>query len=257
MSPRFNSPFVILVIGLAAFAASFALPTLTGTSLSLATDIEFLVVLVVAAVAGFRALRLRNALFVRVYRDQALGVAIAALATGFTGLINLGNQGSAPTTGNALVDFLFGGPLFVGLVFLGLFYMVDSTSRAARLSDPLLRDTLHWRRIRKVLWGLDVLFVLLTYPTGFFFIIFTFLFPLVAGALMFPVLARRTGDPTLKRNLGWLGVFFVFFFLSAFSFYGNLVVSGVFLIVAGTSLFGSVRSLAPVNKIEPLKPAAV
>jgi len=219
---------------------------------SLAIVLELLAVLFLAALAGYWALSLRRALFVRTYRNQALAVVMAAVATGFIGLANLSPGSPAAgsqTGGGTLVDFLVGGPLFLSLVFLGLFYMVDSTSRAGRLSDPLLRDTLHWSKVRNVLWGLDIAFVVLTVPTGIFLVIFTFFFPIVSGALLFPLLARRSGDPTLRRHLGWLGVFFIFFFLSAFLFFDSLPLSGAFLVVAGICLYGSARSLAPLNRL--------
>lgn len=222
--------------------------------------IEFVAVLLLAGYAGYWALSLRRALFVRTYRNQALAIVMAVVATVFIDFVNLAPGSPAPGSQVGIVtleQFLIGGPLFLGLVFLGLFYVVDTTARAGRLSDPLLRDTLHWSQVRKVLWMFSVACVVLTFPisallnTNVFLIIFTFFLPLVSGALMFPILARRSGDPTLRRHLGWLGAFFVFFFLSAFFFNGTLVLSGAFLVVAGFSLLRSGRSLAPLNRISP------
>jgi len=157
-------------------------------------------------------------------------------------------------SGNPTGLFYFIDPLLVAAIYSAFFYMVDVTARAAKFSDPLLRDSLHWSQARKVLWGLNILCIVLTFATGIFFLLFTFFLPIVAGALLFPVLAKRTGDMILRRHMAWLGAFFALFFLSVF-FYPNvatdteLVFDGIPLVIGALFLVMSASSLAPLNRV--------
>jgi hypothetical protein len=208
--------------------------------------VELFVVFVLSVYTAYWALRIRHVLYSRVYREQALAVSVACLATGFLVVANDGGQQSSSPG--------FWGPVISVLVFYGLFFYVDATAKAARYSDPLLRDSLHWSKVRKVLWGFNLIFVALFILTGLFFpfIILVVLLPFVTGSIVIPVVARRTRDLTLRRHLAWLAIFFAFSFVSVFFFIGGGIYSNIPLIVAAVALYLSARSLAPVNSIEPL-----
>jgi len=217
---------------------------------------EIAIIVALAVYGGYRALTIRHALYSRAYRNQALAAAVAFLALAFLAFTNLAPGSYA--SGNPTGLFYYIGPIFVAAIYSAFFYMVDVTARAGRFSDPLLRDTLHWSQARKVLWALNILCIVLTFVTGIFLLLFTFFLPIVSGALLFPVLARRTGDMTLRRHMRWLGGFFVLFFLSVF-FYPNvatdaeLVIDGLPLVMGALFLTISARSLAPLNRISAIE----
>ena len=217
---------------------------------------EIALIVALAVYGGYRALTIRHALYSKSYRNQALAAAVAFLALAFLAFGNLtpGSYASGNPTGLSY----YIGPILVAAIYSAFFYMVDITARAGRFSDPLLRDTLHWSQARKVLWALNILCIVLTFATGIFLLLFTFFLPIVTGALLFPVLARRTGDITLRRHMTWLGGFFVLFFLSVF-FYPNvatdseLVIDGLPLVIGAIFLTISARSLAPLNRISAIE----
>ena len=217
---------------------------------------EFLVVAFLAARAGYLALTVRRALFVRLYRNQGLSISVAALATGILTLVGLvtspaSNQ-TSPSSGPGQVL----GPLLLFGLYLALFYTVDTFARVARYSDPLLRDTLHWSKVRGIVWALDFIAVAYVVTLGIVtgqetaVFIFPITIPLVSGVLLFSVNARRTRDPALRRHLAWLGPFFLLSFVGFFLAFGSVQLSGLIWIVAAFCLYKSARSLAPLNLIE-------
>jgi len=220
---------------------------------------EIVLIIALAVYGGYRALGIRHALFSRTYRNQALAAAVASLALAFLALTNL-TPGSYSNSGSPTGFLAIIGPIFLTVTYSALFYMVDITARAGRFSDPLLRDTLHWSQVRKVLWALNILCIVLTFVTRIFLLLFTFLLPIVAGALLFPVLAKRTGDIVLRRHLAWLGAFFALFFLSVL-FYPSvatdteLVFDGIPLAIGALFLTMSARSLAPLSRISATETA--
>ncbi len=216
---------------------------------------SFAVVIFIIFVLGYAsywALEIRRSLSVRLYRNQALGLVLVAIATGLYTVVQL----IAQTPGFA--TFI----IVVIVVPLLLFYRVDTSMRAARRSDPLLRDTFHWTGlVRKVFWGVivaDIPFV----TASFLFLnlsgpqyIIIYLLAIFSGAVFLPIAARRSMDPLLRKQLGWFGVFFVCFlgaFIFGFSFAAPLatVLSALIaLTIASYTLYKSARSLAPLNRL--------
>ncbi len=130
-----------------------------GSSLPLGADFLALFTVLFSALftySAYRAIVVRRALFVRLYRNQALwvgsyGVYWALIFLGLGSLEVLYDENPSFVTGTNLPAYLLFAGLYIGLV-LG-FLWIDATMMVARRSDPLLRDTLRWTRMRLVLWG--------------------------------------------------------------------------------------------------------
>lgn len=202
------------------------------------------------------AFEIRHALFVRLYRNQALGVALLAVA------LILGIYGGiAPGLPlPSIVESVADAADF--LSYLLIFYWIDISLRAARRSDPLLRDTLHWGQVRKALWPvyLGILAILVVWTALNLGETLLYLAPslivIISGLLYLPAAARRSKDPVLRRHFTWFGLFFIGFFLASFGELGNfpfdvggdlLTISG--LLISSYFLYRSARSLVPLNKI--------
>jgi hypothetical protein len=207
--------------------------------------------------ALYWALAVRHALFIRLYRNQALGVGLVALAV----LLSVyGPFPSALFPYPSSTDNLFGF-IIIFFAILLIFFWIDSSIRAARRSDPLLRDILHWSKVRKVLWPLDIgivailaVWIVLNLGNLLLFLV-PYLIDIAAGALFIPIAAKRSKDPVLRKHFIWFGVFFlslVPLFFGEVNFPNDvvsdlLVFGGLFL--GGYALYRSARSLVPLNQI--------
>ncbi len=212
---------------------------------------------------SYWAFTIRKALVARVYRVQALWVGVIGVY--FAGLLYAAEfiqvaglaAGNFDQLGAALVIFFF--LLFVGFVLV--FAWVDATVRVARKSDPLARDTLHWSRLRFVLWVpiapllIAVPSVLYeTYPVlgalGLLLILVLSAF-LIPGATALLLSGRRSKDPTLRKHLKWFGLFVA----SGYSVgVGELLFVGFLffaLFVPPYFLYRSARSLAQFSRLPP------
>jgi hypothetical protein len=194
---------------------------------------------------AYWAFDIRRALAVRLYRNQALGIALVSVGFFVFGIVV-----------STLVTY--------DLALLIIFYWLDSSVLAARRSDPLLRDTLHWTRLRIVVWalvliglGVSTAFVLIngdiTYiPSDVVGMNLAtlpdFAVPLVALVLL-PLVARRSKDHALRRHISWFGVFAVLQFAAIL---GATVLGGASYFVGfafgGYCLFRSARALVPLNR---------
>jgi len=218
------------------------------------------------AYVAYWAFEIRRALAVRLYRTQALGVGLLAVSLPLAQIYYTGST-------------LYGWPpelSFVTVLFftLSLLYWTNISVRAERQSDPLLRDTLGWSRLRFLVLAIvlvtavydsgNIVYNLLNgyavsgTPTGFLAITFGIpaLVPLVAAAVMLPAIGLRTKDPTLRKHLLWFGLFAAFLFVfvevlsSAFANPLDLILvqdSGI--ILGGYCLYRSARALVPLNRI--------
>jgi hypothetical protein len=227
--------------------------------------------------ASYESLSIRRALAVRLYRNQSLGIGLMALSWVLLFAVQF-----------SIVHFLppnspgpFGTPIdfpFDRFTWLVLFYWVDTSIRAARRSDPLLRDTLRWSQVRIVVWvlllgsivvnslvvgyqvvvtGLSI-FAQVDLPLPFLSNLpfLTFVVPAISGAVYLPLTVFRSRDPTLRRHLAWFGIFVLLLLGILFSFnlprlsreIENLVASDS-IIVGGYFLYRSARSLAPLHRI--------
>lgn len=222
------------------------------------------------------ALNLRRLLSAQVYRNQALGAGLIALgwaafnASTFlvSGPADLNNVGIA---GNVSISLL----LFSLLL---TFYWIDSSILAARKSDPLYRNSLHWREVRLALWpivaGACVAFevILLTdlslflTPSGGVTPLFVALLAIAIlgvfgpGLVMLPVVGRRSRDQVMRRNLEWFGLFaatlvvaFPLTLLSSVTV--SYVIMTVAFVIGSYCVYRGAKSLAPINRLPEPSPA--
>jgi len=234
---------------------------------------------IIAAISynAYWAFRIRRALAVRLYRNQALGIGLVALfgESEFV-IIALAYAYDLQAFFTFKLTPLTEALIISAVAFeLVLFYWIDASILAARKSDPLLRDTFGWRRLRAPFWVLIFasIAVAVALPISAFHGNFsfpgilsaysTFLAIMFAGALVLPVAASRSGDMTLRRNLLWFAFFVGGVFLSGVPsivlstnvngvLQANAVsLSLVYLIslAAAFSLYRSVKSLVPLNRL--------
>ena len=238
------------------------------SSLDIAMLVAPIIILVEYAYAAFWALNIRRALAVRLYRNQALGIALVAVS--LASAVFIGLEIPAP-------DGLFVVPIFSA--FLVMFYWIDTSILAARRSDPLLRDTLHWSQLRILVWALNI------GPIIIFSVVFLYFFllnvtpqsvldpsfaligsiivytPLLAtsisGAIFLPISAHRSKNMSLSKHLKWFGIFMVVLALG-FTIVAPLIANdpllstvgfSVAVFIGGYCLYRSARSLAPLNRL--------
>ncbi len=145
--------------------------------------------------ASYWAFLVWRASIVGLYRRQALAVCLVAASVAVTSIgFALTGGGGTP-----VVSFVS------DLALLFLFYWIDASLLAARRSDPLLRDTYQWSRLRLVLWPVSIaVFVLSPLVRG---AMSGSLVTLGISALVLSLAARRTPDMTLRSHLKWFGLF--------------------------------------------------
>jgi hypothetical protein len=204
------------------------------------------VVFLVLVYPAVWAFIIRRALAVRVYRNQALAIGLFPLA------------------------FLFGlatGVLGLSVFVLFAFYLIDSSALAGRRSDPLLRDTLHWSRLRTPLWALLLAITLVQVADllsrgtvltnrepndiiGNIGFLATVLLIAVSVAEV-SLVAFRSRDPALRKNLGWFGVALIATLLSPLlaANVPYMLGAAVGFVLLGYFLYKSVRSLVPINPL--------
>jgi len=219
------------------------------------------------------ALDLRRLLSAPLYRNQALGAGLVSTAFASLNCAIYGGQNTS-LVGNLQL-------IVIGYTFLITFYWVDSSVLAARKTDPLYRDTLHWRKVRLAVW--PVIFVTalalpglsIVYPSSllqgegvtWLFVILVFT-PIIgafgSGLILLPIAGRRSRDEALRKNLEWFGLFGASFILFAIL---NILSPGesepggglaffflVLAFVAGSyCLYRSTKSLAPLNRLPSKK----
>jgi hypothetical protein len=219
---------------------------------------EILAVVFTVAIYGygtFWAFRIRRALAVRIYRNQALGIGLVAL-----GWILI-------LFDNLLVTAYI--PFFIINISVDivLFYFVDASVLAGRRYDPLLRDTLRWSKLRIVLWILNfavaaIVISLVTYyqiTTGnepqFMQVYGGYLLVYViqpVSLIALAITALRSRDKLLRVQVAWFGAFLAAVLLIVDVSRVANSDAGVFigLWLGGYCLFRSARSLVPLNKLE-------
>lgn len=199
------------------------------------------------------------------YRNRALWVGAVgtffALLVLSTVLIN-----TFASTNRFLILFQFGLTNFGAILVFG---WIDSNVRVARRSDPLRRNTLHWTKLRILIWvilsialvgGLVSAFVSDSSPAslGGAFLESPFTPAAVFGIVALAVSHRRINDVTLKRHIKWL-VFFVLILLFATRLleYSSSLLSTVgfiaILLLACSAyfLYIAARSLSQLDHLKP------
>jgi hypothetical protein len=241
---------------------------LSNNIIALIPDVLALLSLGIFAYAAYWAFNIRRAQTVRIYRNQALGMGFVSLAWilvffNYVVVFHSGLYG------------LF--VLFDSLIIMMAFYWVDASVLAARRSDPLLRDTLHWQKLRVYLWGLLVASAaVVVFLTAYYEYVIgvepQFMLNLPLGLttgvvslpsqevvypsiIALPIAAYRSRDVFFRRSLAWFAAFIVMIeivgsFGTSSSFLPTLGVFGS-LTIAAYCIYRSVKSLVPLNRISP------
>jgi hypothetical protein len=222
--------------------------------------------LLVLLYGAYWAFEIRRALSVRLYRNQALGIGILTVSVGLAQFYFTGST-------------FYGWPpelSFVSILFfaLSLLYWTNTSVRAARQSDPLLRDTFSWSRLRLLLLTLVIVAVVYDsaailynffngHPitgnaTGFLAITFEIpvIVPIVAAAIILPVISLRTKDMVLRKHILWFGMFavFLFVFIEVISSaltdpLESILIQDIGLLLGGYCIYRSARFLVPLNRL--------
>jgi hypothetical protein len=209
---------------------------------------------------AYSAVAIGRALSDRVYRRQAIGLASVTM---LLILLDVFSTIYPPGSNDSQLFFVLGFSLFYA-VFIGTYYWIDASIRAARVTDPLNRDTWHWSKLRLAFWGYDIgaffffLIAGLLFGVAFsngppIFVVFLLgpLFIMVfSGVVALPVAAHRSKDRILKKNLDWFGVYVIV--VLSFEFLWSSFVNATNLealiveVVGGYFLYRSAKSLAPL-----------
>jgi len=240
------------------------------------------IVILACAYAAFWAFNIRRNLKVNLYRHQALGIGLVAICAGYFTFILGGASIYSPVSFSEYPLDNIGFYSFLACL-APLLYWTDSSLLAARDSDPLQRDVLHWGRVRFVLLGS----VLICLGAGGAYTVYELVFlsqqtalagtsvylvgvpsilnniaflvplvvPLAVGPILLPVAVRRTKDLTLRRHLKWFGLGAAFLMLGALAYVlltallGNsllLLIASVLYTAAAYCLYRSAKAVIPI-----------
>jgi hypothetical protein len=180
-------------------------------------DAIFLVIAVlITALASYRAFQVRRAIPGQIYRSRALWTGMVALLiipygifiiTGELGVI-AGNPNPFSGPPNLVVGVTFAVLSVVDSIII--FFWLDSTIGVAYELDFFHRDTLHWRRFRKLTWALLVIGAFgggLATNTSQYLIADVFLgIPVSYAAITLAKGVTRIYDETMKRYMKWVGL---------------------------------------------------
>jgi hypothetical protein len=240
-------------------------------SLALLPPITQIIAIGLFLYTAYWAFTIRRVIAPPLLRKQALWVGIVGAY--FAGTFSYSGLFGVYNTTNALVNFLGSFLFFLG--FIMIFAWVDATVRVARKSDPRLRDTLHWKRLRAFIWA-GLIVVPIT--------VFGLAVPLLAtnqspgGLELLPALltivaimlssgpalllsGSRSKDATLRKHLKWFGLFVFLLFaavITGFSLYlvraqvipiAGFVVGYAPFVAAAYCLYRSARSLVPIGHL--------
>ena len=221
--------------------------------------------------AAYWAIRVWKALAIRVYRKAAFGVALIATLLALTEVVN--TVSAYLVYGSPFEAIGQGGYGIFFLLLAALFYYVDASVLASRRSDPRVRNTLHWSKLRILLWigtlpaavlvvVANVIMLVTTGPNisgpppaSLAIILFSGLFiPPISGAIVLPIASRRTADQSLRKQLKWFALFAASIFVFNL-FLTNSVPSqplALLLNYLGSALgayclYRSVSALAPIR----------
>ena len=224
---------------------------------------------IVVAIFGYSAywaFALRRVLMQHLYRRQASWVGWMAI---YFVVISTFLTLALSFNVNLLPINILGG-LLISSGFIVLFFWIDSTIRVARRSDPLYRDSGRWSKLR-YLWGIATIGGAIGALVDSIFSGFTTVAPF-SGALLFGAItlllsAKRSGDPTLRMHLKWMGLCIFILWL------GNQIIGPLFNIITDAylvetialalvglsaySLYRSARSLAPIGRLSRIEAAGL
>jgi hypothetical protein len=237
------------------------------SSLTLTLDvITSIVFILIFGYAAYWAYRIRNALFVRLYRNQALGIFLIAFA--YTSIFVFFPAFALTSA----LPFFLAWQISILAGNLTLFYVIDSSILVARRSDPLLRNTFNWRKARVPIWTIYIVLEILVQIGIFNGVFYNINLPEVAGLIILPaplvllvvvggiflpVSAKRSKDPTIRRQLEWFGLFVLLSYTGLIitdlipggPSFQTVFIGDPFFIASGYFIYRSARSLVPLNKI--------
>ena len=221
------------------------------------------------AYAAYWAFDIRRALVGRIYRSQILWLGAVSIVL-FLAIV------PTPTTNNVTTIILSNLPVIA--LALVLFAFVDSTVPVARRSDPQLRNILHWGRVRVGAW--TALFLVeifgaygeVTSSNTGSSVVLGLLLLTVIGAPPMLIGARRSSSPNLRGTLKWFGLGLLSSLglplvtiaevlagvpstVGPFS-YAQIPYNAVAMLF-GYSIYRSVRSLAPINRLQAVEPETI
>jgi len=277
MVDRADLTAIFLVI--VPLVAAASLLVLFPDAFSSNTVLFFVVSIPIYSYAAFWAFSIRHVLAVRLYRNQAFGIGFVVLAVYST----LAVFDLTPSTNSLqIISGLTNSSFY--FLFIVLFYWLDASVIATRRSDPLLRDTLHWSKIRiplwiinGITWGTILLLLIYSEITGNvsilnqldtgninnFVLRIMYNFPiavLISGVIFLPAIALRSKwDKTLRRHFLWFapsyaGLLFIFFLGSIVpTGLAGSIVTIIIVLAMGYSLYRSAKSLVPLNRIPALE----
>jgi hypothetical protein len=203
------------------------------------------------------------------YRNRALWV--GAVGTFFALLVLSAILiGTFASANRFLILFQFGLTNFGAILVFG---WIDSNVRVARRSDPLRRNTLHWTKLRILIWGIlsialvgglvsafvsDINNVSSLAGLGGAFLESPFTPAAAFGIVALAISRRRINDVTLRRHIKWL-VFFVLILLFATrlveyspSSLSTVGFIGILLLACGAYfLYMAARSLSQLDHLKP------
>jgi len=226
------------------------------------TYVVFVLFAIVYGYVAYTAIAMSRVLSNRVYRNQALGLAIVALL-----ILELALVGTFVPSNYVVTDIVNALQL-LGIWFaflIGFYYYIDASIEAARRTDPLFRDTLHWTRMRVGFWVYDIgaaivfpiaaAFGSYDYASGGFPAILQAGVPsflvVFSGAVVLPIAIRRSKDMTLKKQLSWFAVYMILlvliFFGGAFLPAYPIVVELAIFLAGAYLLYRSATSLVPLR----------
>ncbi len=269
--------------------ADITAATLTGVGyvaafiMAISTKYSGLPVFLVATIPIFAyalywALSIRHALAVPLYRRQALGIAFIVVAYWLT----LGVFWVVPSTWPLAAYTVITNYSFYSL-FIILFYWIDASILASRRSDPLLRDTLYWSKIRKSIWIVVAItwFIPLavisyagiagdvslmndfnsgTFPNTELYLLLRIVYNLpilvlICGIIYLPAIAiRARWDQSLRRHFIWfaptaLGLLILFFGIVGSLGSLGLYIGALIIVITGYTLYRSAKALVPLNRL--------
>jgi uncharacterized membrane protein (DUF485 family) len=233
---------------------------------------SYVIGLVLAAILGsyaaYWSFGLRKALKVRAYSRQLLIVGIFSIYGTVLYFLFYIVYFFAPALFNSPVGTVQQA-LYLVLAPVA-FAWVDSSIRVGRRSDPLLRDPLHWSRLRLVLWPLLLLTFLGYLIQGELSYIGLFSY-VILGISVLPIsmAARRSGDPYYRRSLEWFGFSIALLVLQNLGFSPLISATGLGIVYSPLAFVWSIfanfgivpamfygiymcaRSLVPLNRFSP------
>jgi hypothetical protein len=226
-------------------------------------------ILVICFYAIYWSLDIRKSLSSKIYRNQALGMAlIAAVMALFDFLVFMDGLNINPALNVTLGVGVTGTSL--GTVVVAIAYWVDISIRATQRSDPLLRDPLRWRYFRWVLWSMVLVFeifaeaLIIFFPTSAIADSIlnkggggaTIILAIFCGVLYIPISLSVSPDKTIRSHFIWFVLFLVsiivgFFFVNSIvyeSFHSTGFGTGLAVLFGSYCIYRSAKALGRLQK---------